>query len=746
MRRLVLNRLRLQWARYVLIGLCVAVSAAFSTASFMLSTTMNASLVSSMAEGSRNADLVIATDNTYQGPDQQMNFATMDQVNEIAEVDGVEAVWPQPATYAAMEGQGSNDPGLYFTVAPTDTSLFPWDLAEGAFPTEEGEILLTQGRAESAGLAVGDSFTAQPAETYQEAPADGSTDAGQVIAPEPAELTVTGIVDVPEMSSFTTGWVTQSQFTAMSPQDSEIYVSSGDSLVRLAPGADLETVRSGIQDLLAADDITADVLTPQEQTDQLLEEMSGDSNIMLAFLLAFALLAAIVAFLVITTTFGVLTAQRARELALLRCLGATGAQLRRSVLLEALVIGVVASALGVAAIVGVGFALSPVLPDWVVVAVSARDVLAGLGLGVLVTLLASFGPARRAMQASPLDGMRGSRASDRIPVVRSVIGTIVFLGGAGTLAWAASVQDQAVVGIVSGAATGLGLVLTSRLWMPGVVYLLGKLLPGRTPSALAAANAARHPARTTTTATALLIGITLVATVLTGHAVAQRSVLEHLDERDPVDVTISQPVDDSAVGELEGVGNVLSVDRTDGETHIDLQQGIGGGATSDALSEIGAITGADSWETGRVALDKAMYVDILNIMLGVALGLLGASVLVSVLGIASTMSLSVLERTRENSLLRALGLSRGQLASTIRREALLVAAAACAAGVIGGWLLGTSVVSAMVTPAIPVLLTVPWVGFAAVVLGGWLTAMIAAALPTRRATRVSPVEGLASVE
>ncbi|WP_047688205.1 FtsX-like permease family protein [Kocuria sp. ZOR0020] len=767
MRRIVLSRLRLQWARYVLITLCVAVSAAFATASMMLNSTMNASLVSSIAEGTKNADLVATPKVTTEGVMDSTSYLTVEQAHDFADLDGVDSVWPAMYTYTAVEGQSSLDGGLSLAEAPEDSTLFPWKLTEGDFPTQDGQVLLTSSRAESLGLAVGDTITVQSTEYYDGmgatepgdgtasvdpesagsmAPGDLPTDMGQLQPPQSVQLTVTGLADVPEMSSFVHGWVTTSQFQEISPMPYDDLGVGSETQIRLADGADLETVRQELNQSLENQDLSMEVLTPQEQSDRILEQISGESNVMLAFLLAFALLAAIVAFLVITTTFGVLTAQRARELALLRCLGATGPQIRRSVILEALVIGLIASTLGIAATVGIGFALGHILPEWVVVAVSLRDILAGLALGVVVTLLASLGPARRAMQASPLDGMRGSRTSDRLPALRTVFGVLLLLGGAGTLTWAAVVQDQAVAGIVAGAATGVGLILTSRLWMPTVVSGLGKLLPGKTASTLAAANASRHPGRTTTTATALLIGITLVTTVLTGHAVAQRSILEHLDERTPVDITITHSVDDQTLGMLGNQPNVVGVERVDGETHVDLEQGISGRSTSASVAAIADLTDSDQYQIGSVAMEKATYVDILNIMLGVALGLLGASVLVSVLGIASTMSLSVLERTRENSLLRALGLSRRQLASTIRREALLIAAAACLAGVAAGWLLGTAVVRSMVTDSVPVLLTVPWVGLTGVVVGGWLTAMLAAALPTLRATRVSPVEGLASID
>ena len=509
-------------------------------------------------------------------------------------------------------------------------------------------------------------------------------------------------------------------------------------------------MRADIQDQLESlpGDTAFLVQTPQEQTEDALEDMAGAAAGLSAFLLAFAMLAVLVAFLVITTTFGVLTAQRARELALLRCLGATGGQIQRSVLLEALVLGLVSSAIGVAAVVGAGFALEPLLPATapIDVAVAPKDVVLGLVIGILVTVLASLGPARRAMGASPLDGMRGSRRAERIPWVRSGFGLLVLIPSALVLAWAAFTHDHPAVGVVSGIGAGVGLILTSRLWMPAIVGVLGRSLPGGVPSRLAAANAIRHKSRTTTTATALLIGITLVTTVLTGHAVAQKSVLDDLDRSMPVDITVSQQVDQDTLQQIEDIDSVVSVEETDDAVEVDLERGIGSTETTTAAQEIAELTDTEAYEIAANGMQKAVMVDILNVMLWVALGLLAAAVAVSVLGITSTMSLSVLERTRENSLLRALGLSRAQLGAMIRREALVISAAAGVAGAVAGWLLGTGVVSAMVPDTIPVAITVPWGGLLAVAIGVLVVALVSSALPARRATRVAPVEGLASLD
>ena len=471
-------------------------------------------------------------------------------------------------------------------------------------------------------MGVGDTMTL----SVQSAEEQGMSEDQMIPSGGDAEVTVTGIVGAESGADMYMAWVSPDVMSTISPFDTDMLPVSSSTQIALADGADLETVRADIQDQLESlpGDTAFLVQTPQEQTEDALEDMAGAAAGLSAFLLAFAMLAVLVAFLVITTTFGVLTAQRARELALLRCLGATGGQIQRSVLLEALVLGLVSSAIGVAAVVGAGFALEPLLPATapIDVAVAPKDIVLGLVIGILVTVLASLGPARRAMGASPLDGMRGSRRAERIPWVRSGFGLLVLIPSVIALAWAAFTHDHPAVGVVSGIGAGVGLILTSRLWMPAIVGVLGRILPGGVPSRLAAANAIRHKSRTTTTATALLIGITLVTTVLTGHAVAQKSVLDDLDRSMPVDITVSQQVDQDTLQQIENVDSVVSVEQTEDAVEVDLERGIGSTETTTAAQEIAELTDTEVYEIAANGMQKAMMVDILNAMLWVALGLL----------------------------------------------------------------------------------------------------------------------------
>ncbi len=147
-----------------------------------------------------------------------------------------------------------------------------------------------------------------------------------------------------------------------------------------------------------------------------------------------------------------------------------------------------------------------------------------------------------------------------------------------------------------------------------------------------------------------------------------------------------------------------------------------------------------------------MYAQMVDMVMWIVVALLAVSVLIALIGVANTLSLSTIERTRENSLLRALGLSRGGLRRMIAIEAVLIAAVAALLGVaLGGFYgwAGSQLVLGGITEQMQagalVPVSVPWVELGAVVLVAGLAGLTASLLPSRRATRLSPVAGMASM-
>ncbi|RLY93752.1 ABC transporter permease [Kocuria tytonicola] len=743
MLKVVTSRLTRQRSRYALVVVCVAVCAAFMTAALGLASTLSTSLASNLAAPYKNADAVVTS------PDAEKAPATADaqQISKIEQLTQVDSAWAPQSTLARVEGSSSASGPAMTLVSdlPSETSLLPTSVSEGKLPETPQQIVTTEKMADELHAGVGDTVVLGQA---------GDDNGGT------AQYTLSGVTQNASSSSLPDWYATSAGLERIPGQTPGVASDQQAILLRTHGTLDQEQLGSlaaEVNRILGtgqAGQPALDVKTPEQMADDSLQQMSQGTDVMAIFLGLFAGISVLVALLVVTNTLSVLTAQRARELALLRCVGATGSQLRRAVLLEGLFIGVLASALGVAAVAGLVALLNVSgLAGALTLTLAPRDMLVGFVTGVLLTVIASLGPARRARGASALDGLRGSRAADGMPVVRVVLGALVLVAGATALVLGAT-QHSAGFGIAGGLASFLGVVLTSRAYIPGLVRGAGKLLPGGIPSRLAAANAARYPTRTSTTATALLIGVLLVSTVLTGQHVARTTLLDQLDHDRPVDISVpanAGQLSHQQVTDLQNLPDVAGV-QTDGSlpagssAAVDAVQYLDVQKAGDLQKSVADILHVDSSQLGGALMEKAGYVSILDILLTVVLGLLAVAVVVSVLGIASTTSLSVLERSQENSLLRALGLSKRQLGALIRREALVISLVATVVGLVVGWLFGVLGVMAVLPDSFAVQPVVPWAGFLLILAGAVVVAVLASALPVRRATKLSPVQGMARAD
>ena len=567
----------------------------------------------------------------------------------------------------------------------------------------------------------------------------------------------------------------------------------------------------------------------------------------------FAVIALFVACLVIANTFTIVIAQRTREMALLRCVGASRRQVFSSVLAEASVVGVVASAIGVVfgvALSALGLTLARNF-DWGLPPIDLHlDLLSVFGplvLGTIVTILAAVVPARRATRVAPLAALRpevAPAAASKAGVLRLIFGFLLLAGGAALLA-ASAASNQVIIGVAGGTISFLGVLAVGSLLVPALVRLLGSL-PARSgvPARIAVANAVRNPKRTAATTSALLIGVTLISLTCVGIASVRKTFDGAMDSEYPVDLTVTTydekmpanagkqledingitaavpvrtvqvkagqnqlfvtGIDEAAVptvvhnptlvGQLKAGNALLDVntmsmlDLTDGASFtivagrnkVTLKAVKATGTGMDPitvtqsdlrkLAPNAAISGfwldSDPKADGRQVIDdveqslptikelsvsgglaeRTEYTKIFDVLLLVAVGLLGVSVLIALVGVGNTLSLSVLERTRENALLRAMGLTRRQLRGMLAIESLLMALVAAglgiALGLIYGWtgtaaLMGSQV-DAGVQYAVPGRLLVT-IALVAAVAG-----LLASVLPARRAAKVAPAGALAS--
>jgi putative ABC transport system permease protein len=693
-------------------------------------------------------------------------------------------------------------------------------------------------------------------------------------------------------------------------------------MIALADGADPARARDAIVRAVApiAEEYGAvEVTTPWEQAGGTMDSFLGTTALGLVALFVFSAIALAVAGLVIANTFQVLIAQRAHTLGLLRCVGATRRQIRRSVILEGAATGLAGGLAGiVVGAVAVQIALVacnrlfPAVPVPAVVSLPWAAVALPLLTGVLVSTMAARSPATRATKTPPIAALRPlDRPTTRRPAgrARAILAAIGAIGGAIALAAALAVAvfygrdidtgqtsgaftygALLVGGIFAAVCLVVSVIIAGPFWIPRVVRRFAGLLARTGPGArVAAANTVRNPRRTAATAGALVIGVTLVATVSTGSATAERSLEavfagnlgadfrigtspayfwdlqakdltseEILDAWEPLPSGLVQalssvegvgataeffaaPVDltsdDPAPGEVErekvvltagadasvvfGVdpdafarvhpdreavaalrrGEVLvptyffasgsaapdwsatitgplgSRDLPAHETPAQTSPASGGWVVSlEVLNAIVPATvmnyveaavapGADAGDVAdRVSAATADYADslgnpvqvygaaieratssqVIEVILIVLMALLAVAVMIALVGVANTLALSVVERTREHGLLRALGLTRGQMWWMLALEGMSVSGIGAAIGIVLGTGLGWAgtylALSVVGTP------TLGWYpGQLAAVFGGSILAgLVASALPGRRAARTSPAAALAT--
>jgi putative ABC transport system permease protein len=575
-------------------------------------------------------------------------------------------------------------------------------------------------------------------------------------------------------------------------------------------------------------------------------------------LLAFALISLFVGAFIIWNTFSILVAQRTRELALLRALGASRHQVMRSVLIEAGIVGAVASAAGLGLGVLAAGGLHALLRGAGIDLPSSRlelppgSAAIAVGTGIAITVAAAVAPAHRATRIAPVAALREAAPSQRRFSTRRLVaglallavGTATLLFGLlGDVSHGAVVVGAAALAVFIGA-TVLGPLLARRLsWAIGAPL---RWLPART-GRLARDNAMRNPKRTAATAAALMVGLALVSTsaVLdasikqaadraidrgskadlfvqaadtdTGldpalaRAVARRPGVAVVSEQREAEATIAgsrfqrvDGIDPASVGqvadlqvrsgsvaEIAGPDAVLVATGTAAAHHWTIGSQVpihfdgtgtrsfevagtfaGKGAFADYLLGLDTFTRASGRTTdsmlmiktagGEAAAVRARIGPLLGAYPGAKLldqngfkrsasatldqilnlmtALLALAVLIALLGIVNTLALSVVERTRELGLLRAMGMRRAHLGAMVACEAVIIAVIIAVLGALLGTGLGLGLGSALADALTggmgPVSVTVPATRLVAYVVAAAAAGVLAAIAPARRAAKL----------
>jgi putative ABC transport system permease protein len=319
-------------------------------------------------------------------------------------------------------------------------------------------------------------------------------------------------------------------------------------LVDAAPGVSVEQLRTAVAEVLP---VGTQAVTNEEAADELRQQISNALGIFNTILLAFAGIALVVGSFIIANTFTMLVAQRARELALLRAIGASRKQITTAVLTEAGVLGLVSSLIGVGLGVGLAFGLRAALRLFGVEApfggliIAPRTIAIALAVGVSITLLVAWLPAKRAGSMPPVAAMRDDVSMPpRSLRCRVALGLALLIVSfvAGFFALQVSVNDSARGAQLAGvsAAAGLfGFVILAPSLVRPVIGFLGAPFSFQPVGKLARENNQRNPRRTAATASALMIGLALITALATLGASLQVSVSETIDEVIGADLVLS---------------------------------------------------------------------------------------------------------------------------------------------------------------------------------------------------------------
>jgi len=593
MLRLTLAQARRSIGRLSAAGIAIAIGTAFIAATLLTASVMTRTTEDALLASLAQADLIVS------GPD-----FTPERIAAVGQVPGVAAVEAPNRGFLQVSGGGRLVFQPWVTVA-ADPRLQAIEVTDGR-PPAVGEVAVPTPTADRLGLAIGDTLVAN---------VDRWDPETEQFTQEPETLTVSGIVTDPSGAFVATDGALL--VTAEDAQRWEELADVGNMVNRLllltTDDATVGTVQSAVTE--AFDDPDVAVRTRSEQTAYEIEQTGGAANVLTALVLAFGAIALIVASLVIANTFNVLVAQRTRDLALLRCVGASKRQLRRSVRLEALLLGVAASVTGIVSGIALAQGALSILgrvvsdvPLPATVEVGPAVVLVPFVAGVLVTLLAATVPARAAGRVSPLAAMRpadapsvrsrGSRRRLVLSVAMTVVGLVLLV--LGMIAGTASILLGLGLGILGGLLSFVGVLVGAVFWVPRLVAFTGRTLARRAgPAAeLAAANTIRNPQRTAVTSAALLIGVTLVAMMSTGAETARAGLEAELDREYPVDAVI-RSVDVSGDGLAEA--DIAAVERLSGVDQAVAMRGAGFLLSGEGGTEVyGRGFGADPEEVSAL--------------------------------------------------------------------------------------------------------------------------------------------------
>ena len=835
--------LRTHGRRYFSTGLAVAISTAFIIVTLLFTNTTTSALTRSIREAYRGTTALVTIDpsrddNAEEPTPESVTQQFASVTSQIEKIPGVTAVGI--STQYPLMGKAHDEREAFFLSPLLPDPFLSLKYTQGKAPATASEITIPSTSATELGLQVGETLTltSQGTESAHDFTVSGIYDSGSNITAA-SYVTTDGFTSAVGMGP--TGQIRVAtnlpgdKYGNPSAAEQDTWVKTLESSLSTVNGVKVRSAASEIEQQLKTIQVSGALLT--------------------AIALIFPAIAILVASVVVSSTFKVILQQRRRELALLRALGADVQQVRSLVRRETYAIGAISSFIGV--ILGIlvgGFGLGHMVDGEnflsIVASLSIPYAIGVWAFGTLLTVFVGRKPAREVSQVPPIAALSpvneadaSSRAARRLTLV---VGLFLAVVGGGCLLAAlkiSSATQKFALSFCMSMACLIGILLICTVIVPTLTKLFGRLWPGML-ARMARENAVRNPGRTSATGTSIVIGVTLVVTMMVGASSMRDSLINEVNERRPFDLSVSTITAgelssdiQARVASTEGVAASIPAHSIYGTVKLEGEAPAGNGdGDADEQSQIfgepdystvahskveqiddsTVLVGMEAWNgkdlkvctnegkcltlkgkytktfngtyevseanllklnpkapvtdmivklkdgvsaasvqkdlakidssliVNGSALEREMYSKMIDQMLLIVVGLLGVSVLVALVGVANTLSLSVAERTRENGLLRALGLTKRQMKTMLALEAVFISVTGAIIGSALGIFFGAVGILALPLEGLTIFITIPWIQIAAVIGIAVLASLVASWLPGRRAAKVSPSAALAT--
>lgn len=553
-------------------GIAILIGSMFMSATLLFANSVDDLMVRNATNEFGSANYAISFKNPNSSPSSEIHYKDL-HLDKISKMPGINGIRSDDATALVRVEKGDKSVTSIAWSSGLYGNLPVYKSTEGRDPQKIGEITLIKSIAKSIHANIGDTITLVKVD-------DTGGDKEKSY-----DVRVVGLVDDGEHSQIPVsnrgtylGGVTNdfcAKLNNLKNFDNEVvqskvYMSIDESKINdLSPK---------INSLLPS---RFSLMSRHEVGVRAVRNVSNGTNFVTMFLLSFGILALLISSLVIANTFQVLVAQRRRTLALLRVIGAQSHQLYAAVLLEAAILGVISAGVGVLCAIGFMGSISNVNINSgplskIPLIVSLPAIVWPIAIGTIVTVLASMSAARSATKVTPMEALRPMDLikDKRASIIRAVFGVLFIVVGilatalsatslasmiAGKSPTAGSDSWMTLLGAMFGCAlVFIGIIITATFWMPFAMKATGAIMALCGPaSKVANANVQRNPRRVAATGTALLIGVTLVSTVVTGAICGKATLKGVVDDHYSVDIIIQgKNVDESLAADISKISGI----------------------------------------------------------------------------------------------------------------------------------------------------------------------------------------------